>query len=224
MKKGLDSRTWLIVGAHPDDESKASPLMLQERKPGDKVVVMIMRLCGEGKPSDRPTWTRQEAVATRSYEMEQAAGFLNAELRWWLPPHPENVNIASTPETVEKMVGLLKEIKPDRIVTHWHEDSHPDHVGTATLVREAARRLQTPGGLPVSFWGQPGREYEQPSFTAGQYVDISNPSILASVLWARFVHRSQTSLKTMRDYLTHYHLHGKKATVEYAAGYVVERL
>jgi len=50
---------WLIVAAHPDDESKAAPLIFAERKPGDEVVVLVMRLCGEGKLQDRKTWTRE---------------------------------------------------------------------------------------------------------------------------------------------------------------------
>ncbi len=215
-------KRWLIVAAHPDDESKATPLIFAERKPDDEVVVLIMRLCGEGRLQDRNSWTREEAIATRTYEMQQAARFLKAELRWWLPPHPENANIAKTPETVAKMVGLLKEIKPDRIVTHWDEDSHPDHAGTAALIRAALAELAVPGGMPVYFWGQPGREQEQPRFIPTQYIDISDPTRLAQVLWSRFVHRCQTAPVTMQSYLKYFHAHGQKAGVPYAAGYVLE--
>jgi len=218
------ARRWLIVAAHPDDESKATPLLFSERAAGDDVVVLVMRLCGEGKLHDRPTWTREEAIATRTYEMQQAARFLKAELRWWLPPHPANANIVKTPETVAKMVGLLKEIKPDRIVTHWDEDSHPDHAGTAALMRASLGELAVPGGMPVWFWGQPGRESEQPKFVPTQYVDLSDPARLADVLWSRFVHRCQTSSVTMREYLKYYHDHGQKAEVPYAAGYLLQRI
>jgi len=156
--------------------------------------------------------------------MEQAAAFMKGELRWWLPPQPDNVNIAKTPQTVEKMLGLLREIRPDRIVTHWDEDSHPDHAGTAALMRASLAELAVPGRIPVYFWGQPGRQAEQPNFVPTHYVDISDPSRLAQVLWSRFVHRCQTNVVVARNYLNYFHDHGLKANVQYAAGYVVERL
>jgi LmbE family N-acetylglucosaminyl deacetylase len=215
---------WLIIGAHPDDEAKAVPLILKERQPGDDVVVMIMRLCGEGKLYDRPKWTREEAIATRKYEMEQAAKFMKAELRWWLPPHPDNVNIVRTPETVAKMLGILREVQPTRIIANWHEDFHPDHIGVGETVGAAVKQLQTPGGMPVYWFGTPGRAHVQKNFVPNHFVDISATPDLATVLWGRFVHRCQATYTAILEHMTYYREHGKKMGVEYAAGYVLERV
>ena len=215
---------WLVIGAHPDDEAKTSALLLKERKLGDEAIVMIMRLCGEGKLHDRPKWTREEAIATRAYEMEQAAKHLKSELRWWLPPHPDNKNIACTPETVAKMVGLLQEIKPTRIIANWHEDFHPDHIGVGTLVREAVKQLNTPGGMPVYWFGTPGRPQVQPNFVPNHFVDISDASDLAYVLWSRMVHRCQAEFSALKAHIQYYHDHGQKAGVQYASGYLLERV
>ncbi len=215
---------WLIIGAHADDEAKTTALLLKERKPDDKVTVMIMRVCGEGKLYDRPTWTREEAIATRTYEMQQAAAFMKAELRWWLPPHPENKNIVRTPETVAKMLGILKEIQPTRIVANWHEDFHPDHVGVGELVGEAVRQWQVPGGMPVYWFGTPGRAHAQPNFVPNHFVDISDPAEIAYVLWSRMVHRSQAEFSALKAHVQYYHDHGQKFGTQFAAGYRLERI
>ncbi len=213
---------WLVVAAHPDDEAKAAALLFSERKPEDELIVLVMRLTGESGVFGRRDVSREFAIATRSAEMEESARFLDASFRWWLPPHPDAVNIVVTPENVERMVQLLNEIKPSRILTHWEDDPHPDHVGTAKLVEEAVKRLEYPGEKHLYFWGQLGQENKQKGFVPNQFVDISDPSLLARVLWSFFLHRSQASLQYMEKHLKYYQAHGQLAGVEYAAGYMVE--
>ena len=215
---------WLVVAAHPDDEAKASALIFSERKPEDELIVLVMRLSGESGAFGRRDVTREFAIATRSAEMEESARYLNARFRWWLPPHPDAVNIAVTPENVEKMAQLVNEIKPTRILTHWEDDPHPDHVGTAKLVKEAVTRLEYPGEKHLYFWGQLGQENKQKGFVPNHFVDISEPQLLARVLWSFFLHRSQASLRYMEKHLRYYRAHGQLAGVEYAAGYMVQRL
>ena len=215
---------WLIVAAHPDDEAKASALIFSERKPEDELVILVMRLTGESGVFGRRDVTREYAIATRSAEMEESARYLSARFQWWLPPHPDAVNIADTPENVEKMAQLINEIKPTRILTHWHEDSHPDHAGTAKVVQAAVKRLEYPGDKHLYFWGQPGREREQEHFVPNHYVDISDPMLLARVLWAFFLHRSQTRLRIMETRLKYYSAHGQTAGVQFANAYMVEKL
>ncbi len=210
---------WLIIAAHPDDESKASGLIFKERKPEDEVIVMVMRLCGEGIPLDRKSWTREEAIVKRSAEMKEAAIHLGASVRWWLQPSPTNENIVKTPKTVEKMIRILKEIGPTRIITHFgKEDVHPDHVGTAELVETAVEQLNFSHELIIYFFDEPA--LEQKTFTPNHYVDISDSSILASCLWSRCVHRSQINLGILRKYLIRYKEYGQKIGAEYAMAYM----
>ena len=214
---------WLVIAAHPDDEAKASPLVLTERKAGDDLIVLMMRLTGESGLPGRKNVTQEEAIKHRTGELEKAVAHLGGDIRWWRPPHPENENIAKTPETVAKMAELLNEIKPTRIITHWREDTHPDHFGTAEIVNEALKKLDY-DGLTAYYFGQPGREETQPNFIPNHYVDISDPSGLSYVLWSRCVHSSQMSFDTMSSYIKYYKEHGKKVGSEYAAGYVMQNL
>jgi LmbE family N-acetylglucosaminyl deacetylase len=215
---------WLVVAAHPDDDCMAAPLLLTERGPSDRVTILVMRLAGVGAPYDRPSWTPEEAIASRSRQMREAAELMNATLRWWQEPAPGNPEIVLSRENLEKMVTLLDEIKPDRVVTHWGDD-HPDHVGTAELVVAGMQCLANPGAIPLFRCDHPTHELLGTlGFSPNYYVDISNPSILGGVLWARLVHRSLTNLLVMQRYLANFREHGRKAGVEYAVGFRRQRL
>lgn len=217
-------RTWLVVAAHADDEAKAVPVLLTDREPGDRVVILVMRLCGEGQPYDRDAWTAEEAVAIRRTHMEEAARDLHAELRWWIPPAPGLEPVRATAAEAARLAALLEELRPQRLITHWGEDSHPDHVGTCRLVEQALAQVRIAGESWLLHFGQPGRELEQPGFVPNHYVDISPHQVLARAIWARLVHRSQTDLFLLQQYLRYYWEHGRRCGVRYAAGYRSRRI
>ncbi|MDY0167688.1 MAG: hypothetical protein RBS80_14165 [Thermoguttaceae bacterium] len=73
----------------------------------------------------------------------------------------------------------------------------------------------------MMFWGQLGRENKQKGFEPNHFVDISDPTRLAHVLWPSFLHRAQASLRYMESHLKYYRAHGQLAGVEWAAGYMV---
>jgi len=216
---------WLIVAAHADDESKSASLIFTERKPDDVLIILVMRLVGEGRPYDRESWTPEEGINIRSTEMKRSSEFLKAnELRWWLPPHPNNGNIVKTPETVKKMVQILDEIKPTRIITHWGlGDSHPDHAGTAEVVKEAVRQINVPNEhTNLYFFGEPVKVLS--NFIPNHFVDISKPSLLASVLWTRCVHRSQIDFNTFYLYTSYFKKQGQKSGCDYGDAFVMDKI
>ena len=208
---------WLIIPAHPDDESRAAGLLFKERKKEDEVIILVMRLCGEGNACDRPDWTREEAIAQRSAEMKEAADYLNARVLWFNPPNPSNKVICATPDVVDKMAALLREINPDRIVTHDYEGVG-DHGGTTEVVKAAIGKVVWDHLVELYYFDQPG--YVHPNFKPNYYVDISDPALLAACLWTRLVHRSQTASSIMKIYLERYKEHGRAIGVEYAMAYM----
>jgi len=215
---------WLIIPAHPDDEAKASGLVLKERQKDDEITILVMRLCGEGSPCDRPAWTRKEAIAQRSAEMAEAARYWNARLLWWQPPHPANENIKYTETNLVRMLELLEELDPTHIVTHWSEDQHPDHCGTAEIVTGAVTRMAWRHDVLLYYFDQPNPLKFQPHFQANCHIDLSDPAMLAACLWTRFVHRSQTASIIMENYLKLYKEHGREIGTEYAMAYMVCRI
>lgn len=218
---------WLIIAAHPDDEAKAASLVFTERKSGDKLCILVMRLVGEGPPFDRRSWTPEEAIKVRYAEMERSAAHLNAdELRWWLPPNPGIENIAKTPETVAKMAEVINELKPTRIITHWGlGDSHPDHAATGAIVKEVVKRADIFKGLKKVFYfdeSSPGKKLQ--NFKPNYFTDISDPSLLASVLWTRCVHFSQVDNSILEAYLRYYKRYGQLSGSEYAGGFFLQSI
>jgi LmbE family N-acetylglucosaminyl deacetylase len=214
---------WLIVSAHPDDESKASSLILTERKPDDELIILIMRLTGESGLPGHKNITREEAIQHRYGEMQKSAAFLKADnLRWWLPPKPGNEKISKTSANIKKMVELLNEIKPTRIITHWGiGDSHPDHAGTCAVMNKAVKQIDKSNRLKsIYYYGTAERHKKLLNFIPNYFTDISDPSILASVLWSRAVHKSQLNFIVMNDYVNYYKKNGQKAGCEYADAFV----
>ncbi len=58
--------------------------------------------------------------------------------------------LVNTPETRSHLAGLLRELKPRIIITHWINGRHPDHRATAELVYDAAflaglKNFEAPG-------------------------------------------------------------------------------
>ena len=52
-----------------------------------------------------------------------------------------------TPEDVERLTAFLLARPPDLVLTHWLEDTHPDHVASVRLVIEALVHYAVSHGL-----------------------------------------------------------------------------
>jgi len=52
-----------------------------------------------------------------------------------------------TPADVERLTAFLLARPPDLVLTHWPEDTHPDHVASARLVIEALLHYAVAHGL-----------------------------------------------------------------------------
>src|SRR2546423_10459999 len=81
-------------------------------------------------------------VGTRGPRVPSASG---PSLRAWASPiwacH------AIPPEDVERLTAFLLARPPDLVLTHWLEDTHPDHVASVRLVIEALVHYAVAHGL-----------------------------------------------------------------------------
>jgi LmbE family N-acetylglucosaminyl deacetylase len=121
----------LFIGAHPDDEIMASPLL-------GKVCVEMGRHCsilvltrGEGGGD----------ATVRTGEMSRSAVFLNASLRQWtLPDVMSNVREAWGPSIVNDIRAVIREEDPTVVITldpHHGSTCHPAHRALGAIVSEA---------------------------------------------------------------------------------------
>jgi bacillithiol biosynthesis deacetylase BshB1 len=174
----------LAIFAHPDDvELAVAGTLLKLKDLGYRTGVLDVT---QGEMGTRGT------VEGRAAEAAEAASILGLDLR-------ENLGLAdghvfADDPSRTRLVRVLRRLKPRLILTHQHDDPHPDHDHIVQLVREAARLASMrnydaeSGGdnieVPIVAHDVFSRRV-QPSFI----VDISD--FLAKKMEAIRAHRSQ---------------------------------
>ncbi len=113
----------LAIGAHPDDaEIGCGGLLAME---GISKHILHLSNGETSKYADRET---------RRGEAEAAARVLTAQVHFFDVP---GRRITADETTCLRLVELIREIRPDFLVTHWAIDGHPDHREAHHLVRKA---------------------------------------------------------------------------------------
>jgi LmbE family N-acetylglucosaminyl deacetylase len=113
----------LAIGAHPDDvEMGCGGLLAMEG-----ISKHILHL-SNGETS------KYADGETRKEEAQAAARTLEAEVSFFDLP---GRHLAPDNDICLRLVSLIRELRPDYLVTHWEVDGHPDHVGAHGLVRKA---------------------------------------------------------------------------------------
>ena len=166
----------LIVAAHPDDEVLgAGGSIARHISQGDQVTVVIL---GGGLTSryTDPAQVAPEQLQQLQADAQQAARIMGVEdLRLFdLPDNRfDSVDLLDIVKLTE---GVIEEVQPETIYTHFYADLNIDHQLTARAVLTACRPLaESPVRRLLAFevpsstgWGFP----EQP-FMPTVFVDIS---------------------------------------------------
>lgn len=113
----------LAIGAHPDDvEIGCGGLLAMEG-----VARHILHL-SNGETS------KYADGETRKEEAQAAARVLAAHVHFFDIP---GRGVTCDEVVCRRLVVLIRDIRPDYLVTHWESDGHPDHRGAHQLVRKA---------------------------------------------------------------------------------------
>lgn len=113
----------LAVGAHPDDVEIGCGGLLAM----DGIAKHILHL-SNGETS------KYADGETRKAEAEAAARVLDAKIHLFEIPGRQ---ITADETNCLRLIALIRDLKPDLLVTHWERDGHTDHRSTHHLVREA---------------------------------------------------------------------------------------
>ncbi|RMH18838.1 MAG: bacillithiol biosynthesis deacetylase BshB1 [Gemmatimonadetes bacterium] len=130
----------LAAFAHPDDaELLCGGALIRSADAGERVGVLDLTR-GEGGS--------QGSAELRAREAEAAAEVMGLAVRRnaGLP----DAALQNTLEARRVVAGLLRELRPRVVVTHWRDGRHPDHRAAAELVYDACflaglRRFDAPG-------------------------------------------------------------------------------
>jgi len=118
---------FLAIGAHADDmELMAGGTIASLVDRGRKGIMVDMTKADMATRGD---------AATRIIEAEKAAKILGIEKRINLGL--ADAGLYLNQENVDKVVAIIREYRPRIILTHYHDDLHPDHYTTCEIVKSA---------------------------------------------------------------------------------------
>jgi len=119
---------YLVIAAHPDDaEIGIGGTILSLKAQNAKVGVLDLT---NGEP------TPHGSLEIRSRETEAASQILKLDWRGNLGL--TNRAVEANLEVRHRLAGMIRQLKPRVLLTHFWEDAHPDHVAASALV-DAAR-------------------------------------------------------------------------------------
>ena len=168
-------RTILAVGAHAGDmELTAGPLLIHQKKRGDRIVILHMTLGEGGNPRLSPTaygnQKRKEALAADSA--------IGAETIF--APYKDG-EIPNDNAARRYVADIIRQVKPVYVVTHWQKSIHKDHSATSAIVQDAVLLASLPGvetahpahrGIRGIFYADNWEDAED--FKPFVYVDVSD--------------------------------------------------
>ena len=118
----------LAIGAHPDDlEMLCAGTLAKYAARGDHITMAVATNGEVGSP----TLTKEEIAETRKAEAMAAADVIGAELVWM--NHPDEF-LFSNEHTRLHFLNVVRQSRPDVILTHAPSDYHPDHRATGQIV------------------------------------------------------------------------------------------
>lgn len=191
----------LAVGCHPDDlEINCFGTLAKFAKRNDNVYVCGLTNGNLGHYQIMP----EELAKIRYEEAKKSAMTIGAKEYINLGVNDAYVNRYDR-ETTDKLIDLIRSIKPDVIITHYPRDYHMDHEETSVLVMNAAFTATLPhyftkvggcvGNIPIYFMSPSTKN----NFLTTDYVDITD--VIDVKLKAIDCHKSQTEWLLEHDNL-----------------------
>lgn len=156
-------KTLVFFGAHPDDESFGMGSTLAQYASSGVKTYYVCSTGGElGTVEDRYLKGYESIKQLRSYEMECAAKVLRLAGVYYLGyrdsgmrgsadnSHPDSLAMAPIEEVTARIVRIIRDIKPDVVITHDEGGgyNHPDHVATNKATVQAFYAAGDPEQYP----------------------------------------------------------------------------
>lgn len=140
------ARTILAIGAHAGDmELTCGALLLKETRRGDRVVLLHLTLGERGNPKLSP-----EAYGEQKRgEAAAAAAELGAEVMFG--PFRDG-ELPNNQEARRYVAGVIRQVRPTHVITHWRESMHKDHATASAVVDDAVLLASLDGVATEAPW------------------------------------------------------------------------
>lgn len=139
-------RTVLAIGAHAGDmELTSGALLLKESKRGDRVVILHLTLGERGNPKMTPDAYAEQ----KRREATAAAAELGAEAIFG--PFNDG-ELPNNQEARRYVAGIIRQVKPTHVITHWRKSLHKDHATTSAVVDDAVLLASLDGAGTEPAW------------------------------------------------------------------------
>ena len=125
----------LIFAAHQDDETIGCGASIRKWVNSGSNVEVVFITDGSTGVDHAGDYTNDNIITTRQYEAHLAAQVLGIKDIHNL--YVECQKVEYSKDLFHKVIKIIREIKPDLIITHAEHDKHRDHRNTSQIVREA---------------------------------------------------------------------------------------
>lgn len=220
----------LAFGAHPDDvEACSSGFLLKAKQKGLTTGIVDMTA---GEASIFGT------VEERNQEAKKAAKILGLDLR--LNLNILDAHVIDSEEIIEKVVKVIRELKPEIILAPYYNDLHPDHANTGLVVKKAAffskiQKFREKINLPAHQLYMVLYYMLHTEFHPSFVLDITD--VYKTKLKSIYAHKSQFFVKENNRYTNKFHnpefmeffdsrskVYGYKVGVRYGEPYLIDGL
>ena len=200
----------VFVGGHPDDFAAQIGLALLMRGRFEVHVVDFThgeRGCGEEKFESG--WTK----AKRTKEEESVCAEVGATLHWLDEVDGEAY---ACRETCEKFAGILKELQPRAVITHWPMDSHLDHLMAYAATMKA---IQLAKIAPEIYYHE--QDHQTKGFQPAYWVDITSVEKEKERIIALYECQNGTTIARNKRLNGDFRGRNMRRTVKFAEAYAV---
>ncbi|MBI2842008.1 MAG: PIG-L family deacetylase [Armatimonadetes bacterium] len=176
----------LAIGAHAGDVEASAGLALAHHKNlGRKVAICHMTLGEKGHPRR----SAEEYASQKQDEAIAAAEVTGAEL--YILPYKDG-ELTASDEVKLALCDVIRDCKPDVIITHWKHSMHKDHTSCHLCVPDAVfyagvtafERLMPPHQVKSLYFAENWEDYED--FVPELYIELSEDDI---ALWEKMMRK-----------------------------------
>jgi N-acetylglucosamine malate deacetylase 2 len=201
----MTGRTWLVVVAHPDDESFICGGILAKYAKQGVDIHLVCATKGEmGRRVGNPPYvTRESMPRLRERELEEACRHLGIRQPRYLGIMDKTVEFEPVSQLKNTVLRHMIDVQPDVVLTfHERLGGHPDHcaigLASTSAYYEAKRTGQVPGlkGLFFITFGEMMKQPEPFGLTSEQIVGVDITATRKEKLLAYRAHRCQTEIES----------------------------